>query len=137
MNRRYELSDDQWEILKEYLAETTMKRRGRPWKSLRQTVNGIFWILFSGAPWRDMPERYGHWRTVYGNFVRWRRDGTFDRMLSSLRMRLNQEGLLDWSIFGIDSTTVKSTKAASGAKKKGFYQKKVKRFRPLADPVED
>ncbi len=137
MNRRYELSDEQWEILQEYLPNTTRARRGRPWKSVRATVNGIFWILFSGAPWRDIPERYGKWRTIYGNFVRWRIDGTFDHMLSSLRMKLNNDGLLDWSIFSIDSTTVKSTKSASGAKKKVLISKKANSFRPSGALVED
>ncbi len=137
MNRRYELSDDQWEIIKKYFPDTNIKRRGRPWRPLYQTVNGLFWVLFIGAPWRDMPERYGKWRTVYGNFVRWRQDGTFNRVLSSLRMRLNAEGFLDWSVFGIDSTTVKSTKAASGAKKKGLTLMKVNKRRQSAARAVD
>jgi transposase len=45
-------------------------------------INGILWKLRTGAPWRDLPERYGPWQTCYDRFIRWRRDGTWDRLLA-------------------------------------------------------
>lgn len=115
--RRYELTDDQWEMIAE-LFPTPEPRRGRPWSEHRKIVNGMFWILFSGASWRDLPECYGPWQTVYDRFRRWQDDGTFDTILQYLQMTLNNEGLLDWSLFGLDSTSVRATRAAAGARKK-------------------
>lgn len=137
MHKRYELSDEQWELIQDLFPDDSQSRRGRPWKPIRATVNGIFWILFSGASWRDMPERYGNWKTVYSNFVRWRKDGTFERVLKRLRMKLNEEKLLDWHIFGVDSSTVKTAKSAAGAKKKDSQPKKASRDRRLDAPEQD
>ncbi|MDX5631079.1 transposase, partial [Brenneria sp. L3-3Z] len=49
-------------------AEPTSPRAGRPWAEHRKVINGMFWVLCSGAPWRDLPERYGSWKTVYNRF---------------------------------------------------------------------
>lgn len=61
-------------------------RPGRPWRSHRQSINGILWILNSGAPWRDLPERYGSWKTIYDRFRRWQRDGTLAKILTLLQL---------------------------------------------------
>lgn len=58
-------------------------------------LDGIFWILCSGAAWRDLPERFGPWSTIYQQFRDWRDDGTFDRVLERLHARLKHEGLID------------------------------------------
>ncbi len=58
-------------------------------------LNGILWILCSGVAWRDLPERFGPWSTVYQQFRDWRDDGTFDQVIERLHIRLNQEGLID------------------------------------------
>ena len=115
--RRYELSDQQWEEIKEFFPEK-VGGKGRPARPSRQMLNGIFWILYSGASWRDLPKRYGPWKTVYDRFSKWRKDGTFEKILSHLQMKLDSQGLLDWSVFGVDSTSVKASKAAAGARKK-------------------
>ena len=60
--RRYELSDEQWDKLKPYFE--IPKKKGRDYKNVRNTVNGIIWIMRSGAPWRDLPSRYGKWNAV-------------------------------------------------------------------------
>ena len=73
-------------------------------------VNAMLWILNTGSPWRDLPERYGPWQTAYNRFNRWRRDGTFDAILQRLQIRLDSEGeylfaslrglpLFRWSLF--------------------------------------
>lgn len=110
--RRYELTDEQFERIEDLLPE--VEGRGCPYKDHRQVINGIFWILRSGAPWRDLPERYGNWKTVYDRFRRWAEDGTLERIVCHLQGELNAEGRIDWSQFNVDSTIVQASRAASG-----------------------
>lgn len=113
---RYELTDDEWELLKGLFP--TQKRGGR-WNDHRTTLNGMLWILRSGAPWRDLPERYGKWKSVYYRFSRWRREGLFDRVLKALRIRLDKQGKIDWDLWLVDGSNVRASRAAAGARKKG------------------
>ena len=57
-------------------------RTGRPALDHRTFLEAVLWLARTGAPWRDLPPRYGPWRTCYDRFVRWRRDGTWDRLLA-------------------------------------------------------
>nr|WP_259119197.1 transposase [Salinibacter ruber] len=68
----------------------------------------------SGAPWRDMPERYGNWKTVYDRFRRWAEDGTLESIVRHLQGELDAEGRIDWSQFNVDSTIVQAARAAAG-----------------------
>lgn len=120
MIRRYELSDEQWEAIAPLLP---FARTGRPRRDDRTTLNGIFWKLCSGAAWRDVPERYGPWRTVYDRFARYRDDGTFDRILETLRLRLDATGHIDWTTWMIDSTLIRASRVAAGARKTGTRKK--------------
>ena len=113
---RYELSDDQWEAVASLLPSATT---GRPRRDDRTTLNGVFWELCSGAAWRDVPERYGPYRTVYDRFAKYRDDGTLDRILRALRLKLDAEGHIDHSTWMIDGTTIRASRAASGARKRG------------------
>ena len=115
--RRDELSDEQWSLLEDLLPAPSA--RGRPRRDLREVLNAIFWLLRTGAPWRDLPERYGPWQSVYDWFNRWRRDGTWDGMLKALQIRLDRQGRIDWDLWCIDGTTVRASRAAAGAGKKG------------------
>ena len=81
-------------------------------------LDGVFRVLRSGSAWRDVPGRYGPWRTCYGRFVRWRRDGTFGKILSRLHALLEAEGLTGWSLFRVDGTSVRAAKPAAGARRK-------------------
>lgn len=81
-------------------------------------LNGILWILRTGAPWRDLPERFGPWQTVYDHFARWRREGVYDRILEALHIRLDADGEIDWDLWCIDGSSVRATRAAAGAAKK-------------------
>ena len=72
---RYELSDYEWSVIKPMLPN---KPRGVPRVDDRRVLNGIFWVLRSGAPWRDLPENYGPHTTCYNRFVRWRQAGIWD-----------------------------------------------------------
>ena len=111
--RRYELTDEQYELIRAVLPVNG--KRGGQWNDHRTTLNGMFWILHSGAQWREMPERYGKWKSVYDRFNRWRGDGTIDRMLKRLQMRLDKEGYIDWNLWCIDGTNVRASRSAAGA----------------------
>ena len=91
-------------------------RTGRPSKSHRVILNGIFWLARSGAPWREVPERYGPWRTVATRFYRWVGSGLFDRLLQRLQGLAEARGEIDWGAQFIDSTIVRAHQAAGGAK---------------------
>ncbi len=82
-------------------------------------MNGVLWVLCSGAAWRDLPERYGPFQTAHRRHLRWRRDGTWERVLAGLRARADQRGLIDWARWNADSTSVRATRHAAGARKKG------------------
>ena len=118
MQRRYEIDDEQWDLIRDFFPENR-KRRGRPWRDHRQVLNGILWVLSSGAAWRDLPERYGPWQTAYDRYDRWQNDGTWDRILEALQMEADERGLLDWSQWNIDSTIVRANRHAAGGGKKG------------------
>ena len=94
-------------------------KTGRKPKHPRQMVNGIVWVLCSGAPWRDVPEHYGRCKTVYDYYRTWRNNGTFDRILSALQIRLDREGRIDWDLWCIDGSSVRAARAAGGAARKG------------------
>lgn len=115
--RRYELTDDQYERIAPLLPKRLGPKGGRPWRDHRTILNGVLWIVRSGAPWRDLPERYGPWQSVYERFNRWRADGTWDRILAFLQSELEAAGEIDWSLFCIDGTNVRAARCAAGAQK--------------------
>ena len=78
---RYELSDCEWSVIKPMLPN---KPRDVPRVNDRRVLNGTFWVLRSGAPWRDLPETYGPCTTCHNRFVRWRRAGVWDRIMEAL-----------------------------------------------------
>lgn len=114
---RHELSDEQWDLIADLFPSNDHKEGG-PWKDHRRILHGMFYRLHTGCPWRDLPERYGPWKTVYDRFNRYRREGTFDRILERLQMRLDEQGRIDWDLFCVDGSNVRATRAAAGAGKK-------------------
>jgi transposase len=115
--RRHELTDEQWAKIQDLFPGNG--GRGEQWKDHRTILNGMFWRLRTGAPWRDIPDRYGPWKTVYARFNRYRKDGTLDRILEALQVRLDADGLIDWDLWCVDGSSVRATRAAAGAGKKG------------------
>jgi transposase len=115
MVRRHELTDAQWALVRDLFPA---QGRGGKWADHRTALNGALWRLRTGAPWRDLPERYGPWQTVYHRFNAMRRGGLLDRMLERLQRRLDAAGLIDAGLFCIDGTNVRASRAAAGARKK-------------------
>jgi transposase len=114
MNRG-ELTDEQWAQLQPLLPPKA--HTGRPARDDRAVLNGILWILRTGAPWRDLPEHYGPWQTVYGRYRRWRLEGQWDRLLTAVQQLADGDGQLDWSIHYVDGTIVRAHQHAAGGKK--------------------
>ena len=119
---RGELTNEQWEKI-EPLLPPQKPKTGRPAHDHRNLLNGILWILRTGAPWRDLPERYGKWTTVYSRFQRWRKNEVWKRVLAELQTLANQQGELDWELHFEDGTIVRAHQHAAGAKKAPPKQK--------------
>ncbi len=113
--RRHELTNDQWARLAPQLPKRS--RVGRPPKDHRLILNALYWLLRTGAPWRDLPERLGPWQTVYSRFRRWRLAGIFDQVLAALQAEADAAGRLDWRLHFVDGSVVRAHQHAAGAKK--------------------
>ncbi|MEU7298097.1 IS5 family transposase [Streptomyces exfoliatus] len=113
---RGDLTDAQWERLEEVLPP--IPKMGRPPRDRRQVFDGIWWRARTGSPWRDVPERYGPWETAYAVFRRWQIDGTWARVLQTLQVKADAEGVLEWEV-SVDSTVCRAHQHAAGARKKG------------------
>jgi len=117
MRRRHELSWPQWKRIASFFPHRIHHGgRGRPLEDHHRLFNGILWRLHTGAPWRDIPEHYGPWETVYGRFRRWRRDGTFAKILTHLLEDLEQRRRLGRDLWLVDATIVRASRAAAGAR---------------------
>lgn len=114
--RRHELDDEQWAQLAALLPPEKPKT-GRPSLAHRQVVNGILWVLRTGAPWRDLPERYGNWKTVYSRFRRWREAGIWDQVFAAVQQNADRRGEVEWEIHFVDGSIVRAHQHAAGAKK--------------------
>ena len=118
MARRHELTDAQFARLAPLLPPER-PATGRPNKDHRTVLNGILFRLRTGAPWRDLPERYGPWETVYSRFRRWQQAGVWARVLAALQADADASGELDWGLHFVDGTTVRAHPHAAGAPKTG------------------
>ena len=106
---RYDLTDFEWSVIEPLLPKN---RRGVKPKNNRRILNGIFWVLRAGAPWRDLPERYGSYTTAYNRFNRWRKAGIWDGLMdASVKAH-------DGKVQMIDSSIVRVHQHASGVKKR-------------------
>jgi len=82
-------------------------------------LNGILWILATGAPWRDLPAGYGPWSTVANRFYAWQRSGLWNQILISLQQAANECRAIDWSLHYVDGTVIRAHQHAAGARKGG------------------
>ncbi|MDW4912538.1 IS5 family transposase [Streptomyces californicus] len=110
---RGDLSDEEWVLLEPHLPKNV--GRGGRWKNHRTVINGIFFRLRTGIPWRDLPERFGSWKTVHDRHRRWSADGTWGKILRSVQTKADAAGRIDWSMAGVDSTVCRAHQHAAGA----------------------
>jgi transposase len=109
---RGDLSEVEWRILKVLLPverEPGKRGRGRPPEDNRNIINGILWRLRTGAPWRDVPEKYGNWNSIYRRFRRWSACGVWESVAIALAETMAESGH-----YNIDSTTVRAHVSAAG-----------------------
>jgi transposase len=110
------LTDREWELIRDTFPPPA--RTGRPPRDRRQVVDGILWILRTGAPWRDLPEEFGPWGTVWDLFDKWNGDGTLDTILCRLRSSRIDADEVDGELWCIDGTSVRAARCAGGGAKK-------------------
>jgi transposase len=111
MRHRHAISDDDWDRIKDILPGLP-GQHGKVAKDNRLFVDAALWIARTGAPWRDLPERFGNWNSAWRRFDRWSRKGVWRRVFEVL-----QDPDLEWLI--LDSTIIRAHPCAAGAKKKG------------------
>jgi transposase len=109
----YQLSDAQYDQIKGFLPKNG--HRGGQWKDHRLMIDGILWALSDGGRWRNVPERFGPWQSVYDRFRNWTRKGLWDRILRHLQARKMHADEIDWELFAIDGTVIRAHQSAAGA----------------------
>ena len=113
---RGDLSTAQWKRIAPLLP-AQKPAVGRPNNDHQTIINGILWVLRTGAPWRDIPEGYGPWPTVSGRFYRWRKQGIWRRILQKLQQQAERAGKINWQIHFVDGSVVRAHQHAAGARR--------------------
>lgn len=129
---RHDLSDEEFALLLPLLPPERSGRKGKPYRSHHEVLNGIFWILHTGAPWRDLPRRRGPWKTVYDRYRRWCKCGLFQNLLDALEARARRAERIDFEFSAVDGSNVRAHRCAAGARKKGVRPKKASKNRRWA-----
>jgi transposase len=117
---RGDLTEVEWRILRVLLPverEPGKRGRGRPPDDNCNVINGILWRLRTGAPWRDVPEKYGNWNSIYRRFRRWSASGVWESVAIALAETMAESGQ-----YSIDSTTVRAHVSAAGGKRGGHQR---------------
>ena len=115
MARTGVLSNETWSRV-EPLLPSSQGKQGRPFRDHRQVIEGVIYRLRTGVPWRDLPEEFGPWQTVWKRHARFSRDGTWDRVLTQLLAEADAAGDLDWAV-SVDSTVVRTHQHGATAKR--------------------
>jgi transposase len=119
--RRHELTDEQWQVIEPLLSVSGA--RGRPRVDDRRVINGMLFKAKTGVAWRDLPERYGPWKTVYNRFWRWSRNGTLSALVGRVRVVAEAVDELGREVddlgreVSVDSSIVRAHQHAAGARK--------------------
>lgn len=110
-----DLTDEQWKVIETILPEDPVRDdgRGRPWSDRRKVLNGMLWILRTGAPWQDLPPRYGPYQTAHRRFQNWVRSGVIEKILLALAQHLQEAGGLDLKECFVDGTFVPAKKGGA------------------------
>jgi transposase len=123
---RHRLTDDQWEAIADMFPPPA--KTGRPPSDRRKIVDGILWIMRTRAPWRDLPEAFGPWQTVWDLFDKWNADGTLDEILLRLKACYVDVGQIDKRRWCIDGTTIRAARGAGdGGKKRTLRSRPIMR----------
>jgi transposase len=103
-----DLTDAQWDRISVLIPDPPRRadNRGRPWRPARDVLNGILWVLRTGAPWKDLPDRYPPYQTCHRRFQQWQRSGVLEQVLTALAEDLDERGGIDISNCYIDGTFV-------------------------------
>jgi transposase len=119
------LTDEQWKILDPLIPKPRIRRdgRGRPWKSRRSVLNGVLWVLRTGAPWADLPNRYPSFQTCHRRFQQWVRSGVMTRSMTALARELSRRGAIDVREAFIDASFAPAKKGAARSGKPNAARK--------------
>ena len=131
MRGRHELSDVEWARLGPLLPP---RKAGKPRQDDRRIIDGILWKLATGAPWRDLPERYGPWQTVYTRFRRWTLAGVWDGIFAAVQREADAAGRLDWTVHFVDGTVIRAHQHAAGARGGGRKRRRSAGARAASRP---
>lgn len=116
MPKRHELTNKEWERIGPLLPQQE-RARGRPKADDRRMIDAMLWIMATGAPWRDLPESYGPWTTVYNRFRLWGKQGLWERVYEAVLESSDRRSNVEFAaILEIDSTTCKAHQHAAGGK---------------------
>jgi transposase len=113
MNRG-DLTNMHWER-RQPLLPPQQPKTGRPAVDHRRLLNGMLGILRTGAPWRDLPERYGPWRTVASRFYRWQKAGLWSQLLAAVQTQADAASQLKWDRHSLDGPLIRAHQQAAGA----------------------
>jgi putative transposase len=109
------ISDELWAVV-EPVMPNSAGRRGRPWNDHRRTLEGIVWRYRTGSPWRDLPDQFGAWQSVWERHRRWSEDGTYAAMFATVREHAGLAQADAAGLLSIDSTSVRAHQHAAGAR---------------------
>jgi transposase len=113
MHGRWELTDEQWEVVEPVLRPSRRAdKRGRPWQETRSVLNGVLWVLGTGAQWRELPEKYPPYQTCHRRFQQWVRSGKLEEALKQLARHLHERGQLNLEEAFVDATFASAKKGA-------------------------
>lgn len=133
MPGRWEVSEEQWSLLEPILRpKQRADGKGRPPADTRSVLNGVLWILGTGAQWRELPKKYPPYQTCHRRFQQWVRSGRLEKVLRKLAARLQAEGRLNLEEAFIDATFVAAKKGASGLVLPSEAKGRRSRLSPLA-----
>ena len=133
MAGRWEVTEEQWELLEPVLRPVRRKdNRGRPWIETRDVLNGVLWVLGTGAQWAEMPEKYPPYQTCHRRFQAWVRDGRFVEALRLLARHLHERGKLNLGEAFVDATFASAKKGALRSVPRGAARARRLSLSPLA-----
>jgi transposase len=132
MAGRWELTDEQWELVEPVLRPTRRTdNRGRPWHDTRAVLHGVFWVLGTGAHWSELPDKYRPYQTCHRRFQQWVREGKLVETLRLLARHLHERGKLNLDEAFVDATFASAKKGASQSGRLGVARAPRSSLSPL------